>query len=105
MNHRSQQVVIVSETRAVAPACPRALRRARGVLRRLGRDQRGANFVEYGVLVALVALTGMTFLPTFAGTISTAFQNLGDQIKQIGSSGASGPAAGTPAGASRAAAQ
>jgi Flp pilus assembly pilin Flp len=84
MTIRLQDTAITSETRAITASRPTALRRTRHALRRLCRDQRGANFVEYGVLVALVALAGMTFLPAFSGTIKTAFDNLGNQVKEIG---------------------
>lgn len=48
------------------------------------RDDRGATTVEYGLLVALIALALVAAFTAFAGDITTWFGKLGDQAANNG---------------------
>ena len=49
-------------------------------LAKLIRDEKGATFVEYIILVALVALGGITAWKTFGTSIKTATEAQGTEI-------------------------
>jgi Flp pilus assembly pilin Flp len=53
---------------------------------RLGRDERGANLVEYLLLVSLIAIAVICAVKLFGGQLSPKFNQAGSQL-----SGASGP--------------
>jgi Flp pilus assembly pilin Flp len=55
------------------------------------RDTRGANMVEYIILVGVVALLAIAAFTTFSGKVSTEIGNQGDTVSGINNS------AGTPA--------
>lgn len=64
-----------SPSTALAKSSPR-----KRTLHALFRDTRGATFVEYIVLVALVALGGIAAWKTFGGSIKTATEAQGTEI-------------------------
>lgn len=84
MNINQQKSVAGIEETSARSGGPSAVQRAWRTARRLWWDQHGASLIEYGVLVALVALAGTTFLPTFSGKVKTAFTNLGGHVEKIG---------------------
>lgn len=53
-------------------------------LRRLFKDSRGASFVEYLVLVAVIALAGMTAMGKITSGISKAADGQRGTIEQLG---------------------
>lgn len=44
------------------------------------RDEDGATMVEYGLLVALIALVALGAVQTLGGNLSTLFTNVGSSI-------------------------
>jgi pilus assembly protein Flp/PilA len=44
------------------------------------RDEDGATMVEYGLLVALIALVALGAVQTLGGNLSSMFTNVGSQI-------------------------
>jgi pilus assembly protein Flp/PilA len=53
------------------------------MLRTLGsmiRDEEGATMVEYGLLVALIALAALTAVAALGGNLSTLFGNVATSI-------------------------
>ncbi len=44
------------------------------------RDEDGATMVEYGLLVALIALVALGAIQTLGGNLSTLFTNVGSSI-------------------------
>jgi pilus assembly protein Flp/PilA len=44
------------------------------------RDEDGATMVEYGLLVALIALVALGAVQTLGGNLSTMFTNVGSSI-------------------------
>jgi len=44
------------------------------------RDEEGATMVEYGLLVALIALVALGAVQTLGGNLSTMFSNVGSSI-------------------------
>jgi pilus assembly protein Flp/PilA len=44
------------------------------------RDEDGATMVEYGLLVALIALVALGAVQTLGGNLSTMFSNVGSSI-------------------------
>jgi Flp pilus assembly pilin Flp len=87
MNTHLQDSVSKSETSAITATRPSAARRTRQLLRRLWRDQRGANFIEYGVLAFFIGVTGMTFVGKFGKDVQGAFERLGGSVANIGNTG------------------
>lgn len=53
--------------------------------RRLARDTRGANLVEYIMLVGLVALLSVIAFRTFGGNIQAKIEAQGSEVTNIGS--------------------
>jgi Flp pilus assembly pilin Flp len=49
----------------------------------LFRDTRGANMVEYIILVGIVALLGIFGFKQFSGAVSTEIQNQGTTVSGI----------------------
>jgi pilus assembly protein Flp/PilA len=49
-------------------------------VKRFAREERGASFVEYAVLVGIVAIGCIAFMGTFRGQIQTAFTNMGNSL-------------------------
>nr|WP_165191194.1 Flp family type IVb pilin [Caulobacter soli] len=49
---------------------------ARSALSRFWRDERGATAVEYGLLVALLALALVGIMTTFADSLKTSFTKI-----------------------------
>ena len=47
---------------------------------RFAKGERGANLVEYILLVALIALIVMTAVVYFRGELSTSFDNAGSKL-------------------------
>jgi Flp pilus assembly pilin Flp len=84
MNIRLQDTVSKSETSAIAATRQSALRRARQMFRRLGRDQRGANLLEYGMLACLIAVAGFTVVQTLGTNVQKAFEKAGKTVAEIG---------------------
>jgi Flp pilus assembly pilin Flp len=62
----------------VAPA-----KKSVAALRNL-RKQRGANMVEYMVLVAIVALAGVGAFQKFSKSVDTTTQAQGNQVEKLG---------------------
>jgi pilus assembly protein Flp/PilA len=48
--------------------------------RRLGRDDRGATAVEYGLMVALIAVVIIAAVTLLGNNLSTLFQNVAGAI-------------------------
>ena len=46
----------------------------------LVREEEGASMVEYGLLVALIAVVAITVLTTLGGGISQLFQEVADEM-------------------------
>jgi pilus assembly protein Flp/PilA len=44
------------------------------------RDEDGATMVEYGLLVALIALVALGAIQTVGGNLSTLFTNVGSSL-------------------------
>lgn len=53
-------------------------------------DEEGASAVEYGLLVALIAVAIITALTALGGALSSKFSNVADTISAAGSSGGGG---------------
>ena len=53
------------------------------ILGRLVRDEEGQGLVEYGLLVALVAVAAIAFLNSFQNDIKSLFDGIGAYIKGI----------------------
>lgn len=51
-----------------------------GSLKAIVRDEEGATMVEYGLLVALIALVALTAVQTLGSNISTLFSNVGNSL-------------------------
>ncbi|AKU94085.1 hypothetical protein AKJ09_00749 [Labilithrix luteola] len=50
---------------------------------KLVKDTRGANFVEYLVIVGVVALVGLTAFVAFGGKVTTKIGQEGDRVNSI----------------------
>lgn len=50
------------------------------LIKSLIRDQEGATMVEYGLLVALIALVALGAVQIVGGNLSTLFTNVGSSI-------------------------
>jgi Flp pilus assembly pilin Flp len=50
------------------------------------RDTRGANMVEYIILVGVVAILAMAGFQYFSGKVNTEIQNQGDTVSNVQSS-------------------
>ena len=55
----------------------------RALLRRLWTDEEGQDLVEYGLLVALVALAAIAGMQTLASAINTTFTSIGTQVTNL----------------------
>jgi Flp pilus assembly pilin Flp len=60
-------------------------------LERLLRDRRGANLVEYIILVGVVALLAIGAFKTFGGELSTKIGNQATTVQGINDSAEAGP--------------
>lgn len=49
-------------------------------LKSMIRDEEGATMVEYGLLVALIALVALAAVQTLGTNLSTLFNNVGSSI-------------------------
>ena len=47
------------------------------LVKRFAREENGASFVEYAMLVGIVAIAAATFLAAFRGQIAEAFDAIG----------------------------
>lgn len=56
-------------------------------VQRLIKDTRGATFVEYIILVGLVALFCVTAYETFGGAVETQVEGQAERIGAIGTTG------------------
>ena len=45
-------------------------------LRRLATDKKGATAIEYGLIVALIAIAAITALSNLGGTLNTTFEKV-----------------------------
>jgi pilus assembly protein Flp/PilA len=52
----------------------------KNLLRRLWQEEEGQDLVEYGLLVALVALAATAGMSSLATAINTAFSTLGSKL-------------------------
>jgi pilus assembly protein Flp/PilA len=50
------------------------------IVNRLARDDRGATLVEYGLLLALVALAAVVAMGTLGGQVSALFTNASNDL-------------------------
>lgn len=66
------------------PLAPSTLRTR---LSHLRHDRRGAAFVEYLIIVGIVALLGIAIFNTFRGHINNAAEGQGGQIDSLGAGG------------------
>jgi pilus assembly protein Flp/PilA len=55
----------------------------RSALTRFARDQRGATAIEYGLIVALIAVAIITGLNTFANTTNGTYQTIETAIENV----------------------
>ena len=46
----------------------------------LGRDDRGADLVEYALLASFIAIAGVLFFPSIGAKLSSAFNNWGTNV-------------------------
>lgn len=53
------------------------------VVRRFVRDERGATMVEYGLLVALVAVAVIGAVTALGGSINTIFETADDSLNGV----------------------
>lgn len=67
-------------------------RLARSKVFALLRDTRGANMVEYIIIVGLVAIIAIAGFTAFGGQVSTAITGQGTTISNIPTGGAAAPA-------------
>jgi Flp pilus assembly pilin Flp len=84
MKNHDRDFASSSNRTALALTAPRPLRRVRQTLKRLWRDQRGANFIEYGVLAFCIGVAGLGFVGKFGEDIKGAFERLGGDVVNIG---------------------
>jgi pilus assembly protein Flp/PilA len=49
-------------------------------LKAMIRDEEGATMVEYGLLVALIAMVALGAITTLGGNLSTLFSNVGTSL-------------------------
>lgn len=52
---------------------------------RFGHDQEGASMVEYGLLVAFIAIIALVGVQMLGGGLNTLFQNVTGEINDAGS--------------------
>lgn len=50
------------------------------ILRRIGRDDRGATAIEYGLIAALIVIAMLTALGSFATETIAMWDNVGAQV-------------------------
>jgi Flp pilus assembly pilin Flp len=50
-------------------------------------SRRGANFVEYMVLVGVIALAGIAIFQAFSGKVKTAAEQQGQKVESLGGGG------------------
>jgi len=50
------------------------------ILAKLNCDERGASMVEYGLLLALIAVVAIAALKTLGGNVSSKFTSVGNSI-------------------------
>jgi len=65
-------------------------------MRLKNKGQRGANFVEYLVLVGVIALAGIAIFTTFSDKVQTASKGQGDSVEKLGGGGGGGSQAPIP---------
>jgi Flp pilus assembly pilin Flp len=53
-------------------------------MRRLISDSRGANLVEYIILVGVIALLSIAVFKAFGGKVQSKVQEQGNKVEQIG---------------------
>lgn len=53
-------------------------------MKKLLKDDRGANLVEYIILVGVVALLSIAAFKIFGGKVQQKIQEQGDKVEQIG---------------------
>ena len=53
-------------------------------MRRLISDSRGANLVEYIILVGVIALLSIAAFKAFGGKVQSKVQEQGNKVEQIG---------------------
>lgn len=64
---------------------------------RLRRDEKGATAVEYGIMVALIAVVIIVAVTTLGGQLNTMFETVSCQLKGGAMAVPAGSAAGTAA--------
>jgi pilus assembly protein Flp/PilA len=52
----------------------------KAMIKKFFREEEGASAVEYGLLVALIAVVIITAVKTLGGTLNTTFDNANTQI-------------------------
>jgi pilus assembly protein Flp/PilA len=48
---------------------------------RFAKDESGATAIEYGLIVALIAVVIITAISTLGGTLNTAFEDINDGLE------------------------
>jgi pilus assembly protein Flp/PilA len=56
---------------------------ANALARRLGRDERGATAVEYGLMVALIAAVIIIAVAAIGTNLNTVFTNVGNALQGV----------------------
>jgi pilus assembly protein Flp/PilA len=56
---------------------------ANALARRLGRDERGATAVEYGLMVALIAAVIIIAVAAIGNNLNTVFTNVGNALQGV----------------------
>ena len=83
MSIRLQDTVSKSETNAITATRPSVMRRARQMVRRLWRDQRGATIIEYGAVAVLIGGICIGIVTEVGTSIQAAFTDLKTQVGKI----------------------
>jgi Flp pilus assembly pilin Flp len=83
MNIRLQDTVGKSETSAITATRPNVMRRARQMVRRLWRDQRGATIIEYGAVAVLIGGICIGVVTEVGKSIQAAFTDLKTKVTTI----------------------
>jgi len=52
------------------------MRKLRSLVRRMARDEEGQSMVEYGLIIALIAVAVIAAITLLGGTISNLFNNV-----------------------------
>jgi Flp pilus assembly pilin Flp len=93
--YKEKPVKSINQTPAIPSteiaSSPARIERSNHPLGRLLRDRRGANLVEYIILVGVVALLAIGAFKTFGGELSTKIGNQATTVQGINDTAEAGP--------------